>query len=237
MSAQKINELFGSDLSVINMGLDGFADDLSREGVSVARVAWRPPAGGNRRIVELLTRLAADVGVDIGAANEEAASRILAGKPTLIGVGKAIDDIPGMKKNMVLHAGPPVTWERMCGPLRGAVIGGLIYEGLAANREEAEKLATSGKIEFSPCHHHSAVGPMAGVVTASMPVWIMENRAFGNRAYATLNEGLGKVLRYGAFGEEVIEKLRWMEKELAPILRKAIELHGEIDMKNLIAQV
>ena len=141
-----------------------------------------------------------------------------------------------MKRNMILHAGPPVTWERMCGPMKGAVIGGMILEGLARNRQEAEALAASGDVLFEPCHHHSSVGPMAGVVTWSMPVWVMENKTFGNRAYCTLNEGLGKVLRYGAFSEEVIARLRWMAEDLAPALKKALVRHGPIDMKSLIAQ-
>jgi len=121
--------------------------------------------------------------------------------------------------------------------MRGAVIGGLMYEGLAGNPEEAATLAASGKIRFDPCHHHDSVGPMAGIMTASMPVWIIENKAFGNKAYCTLNEGLGKVLRYGAYSAEVLEKLRWMRDELAPILTAALELHGPIDMKSIIAQV
>jgi len=162
---------------------------------------------------------------------------MLKGKPTLIGVGKALDVVPGMTKTTILHAGPPVTWARMCGPMRGAVIGGLIYEGLAKNREEAEGLAASGKIAFDPCHHHDAVGPMAGVVTASMPVWIFENAAFGNRAYCTFNEGLGKVLRYGAFSEEVLTRLKWIETDLAPVMKKVLAAHGPLDMKNILAQV
>ena len=237
MKVEAINALFRSELSVINMGLDGFADDLAGEGVAVTRVAWKPPAGGDVRLVKMLSRLESGASVDIAAANEEAATRILSGKPTLVDIGRAIDVVPGMKKRMLLHSGPPVTWERMSGPMRGAVIGGLIYEGLAQTREEAEGLAASGEIEFSPCHHHAAVGPMAGIVTASMPVWILENKTFGNRAYCTLNEGLGKVLRYGAFADEVIAKLKWMENELAPILKRALAAHGEIDMKSLIAQV
>ena len=172
----------------------------------------------------------------IERANQEAASRILRAKPTLVGISTAGEAIPGMKKNMILHAGPPVTWEKMCGPMRGAVIGGLILEGMAQGRAEAEALAASGEILFDSCHHHSAVGPMAGVVTWSMPVWVMKNKTFGNQAYCTLNEGLGKVLRYGAFSEEVIARLRWMAEELAPILGKALMRHGEIDMKSMIAQ-
>lgn len=173
----------------------------------------------------------------IRKANQKAMENLQRAKPTLIGIGVALDDIPNMDKHTILHAGPPVKWENMSGPLKGAIIGGLIYEGLANNEAEAISLAESGKIKFDSCHHHQAVGPMAGVVTASMPVWIIENKEFGNKAYCTLNEGLGKVLRYGAFSEEVIERLRWMEKTLAPILKRALELKGEIDLKSMIAQV
>ena len=119
-------------------------------------------------------------------------SRIKRGQAVLVGMGIARDVIPGMHDHMILHAGPPIEWERMCGPTRGAVMGALIYEGLAQDEKEAIKLAESGAIEFSPCHHHHAVGPMAGVVSPSMPVFILENKTFGNRAYCTQNEGLGK---------------------------------------------
>lgn len=240
MKVTKINALFGQELNVVNVGLESFAETLVNLGTPVTQVEWKPPAGGDRRILALIDRLErseASGKLNRAAANEEAVSRILKGKPTLVGIGIAKDVVPGMHKHLVMHAGPPVQWKDMAGPLRGAVIGGLIYEGLAETREEAEKLAASGKITFDPCHHHNAVGPMAGVATASMPVWIMENTTYGNRAYCTLNEGLGKVLRYGANSEEVIERLRWMEQELAPILKKALELHGPLDMKNLIAQV
>lgn len=233
MNVKKINELFKEDLRVINMGLESFSEDLKKEKVKVLQMNWKPPAGDNKKIASLRRKT---VQIDLEKANREAASRILKGKPTLIDISTAGEAIPGMKKKLILHAGPPVTWERMCGPMRGAVIGGLILEGLAGSREEAERLAASGEITFEPCHHHSAVGPMAGVTTYSMPVWILENRTFGNRAYCTLNEGLGKVLRYGAFSAEVIDKLKWMAGDLAPILKKALERHGEIDMKSLISQ-
>ncbi len=234
---EPVLSLFGSDLKVVNLGLDSFAENLRANGVEVAQVRWKPPAGGDEVMLEALDRISRGCRVDVEAANAEAASRILKGKPMLVGVGVAGDVVPGMEKMTVLHAGPPVTWERMCGPMRGAVIGGLIYEGLAKDRPEAESLAASGKIRFDPCHHHDSVGPMAGVMTASMPVWIFENATFGNHAYCTFNEGLGKVLRYGAFSEEVLTRLRWIEKELAPIMKRALELHGPLDMKNILAQV
>lgn len=169
-------------------------------------------------------------------ANRKAVEVIQNAQPTLIDLGIAGDVIPGMRRDLILHAGPPVRWENMCGPMRGAVMGGLMYEGLAATPEEAQELAASGKISFDSCHHHAAVGPMAGVVTASMPVWIVENKAYGNKAFCTLNEGLGSVLRFGAYGERVIKHLKWMEKTLYPVLKESIRIHGPIDLKNMIAQ-
>ncbi len=238
MDVKNINKLFKQDLSVVNLGLESFADNLKNEGVSAIQVQWKPPAGGNKEIADLLEKL--DVireKIDVAGANKKAAEIINNGKPTVVDISTAAKAIPGMRKNLFLHAGPPVTWDRMSGPTRGAVIGGLVYEGLAKTFEEAEKLAASGEIDFEPCHDHSTVGPMAGIVTFSMPVWVLENKAYGNKSYATLNEGLGKVLRYGAYSEEVLEKLRWMESDLAPILKKALDLYGELDMKNILAQV
>ncbi len=172
----------------------------------------------------------------IEAANKKVMEIILNGQPTLLDIGIAGEIIPGMTKKMILHAGPPIKWEKMSGPLRGAVIGALIYEGLAVDEKEAVKLADSGEISYDPCHHHNTVGPMAGVVSASMPVWILQNKKYGNYSYCTLNEGLGKVLRYGAYSDEVIRRLEWIENLLAPLLKQALELHGPIDLKTMITQ-
>jgi len=172
----------------------------------------------------------------IARANQKAMKIILGGMPRLVGLERAIDVIPRMKRNLLLHAGPPIAWERMCGPMRGAVIGALLYEGRAKTAQDAELLAASGKIEFAPCHEHDAVGPMAGIVSPSMPVFIVKNEPYRNLAYCTMNEGLGQVLRYGAFGETVIQRLRWMEDTLYPALKRALNKLGSVDLKNIIAQ-
>jgi hypothetical protein len=232
-----VKALFADELRAVNEGLESFAENLVKEGARAVHVEWKPPAGGDLKAVAALDALASRATVDIEAANAEAVRRIQAAKPTVVGIGIAAEVVPGMAKDLILHAGPPVAWKDMCGPMRGAVIGGLIYEGLAKDADEAERLAASGKVRFDPCHHHDAVGPMAGVMTASMPVWIVENQAFGNRAYCTLNEGLGKVLRYGAYSAEVLDRLRWMRDELAPILSEALARRGPLDMKTIIAQI
>lgn len=174
--------------------------------------------------------------MDIKAANQDVLDRILAAQPVLIGTSRALDVIPGMQPNLILHAGPPITWDRMSGPLRGAVTGGLIFEGLAKTEAEAAALIERGQVRFDSCHHHAAVGPMAGVTTASMQVYIVENRAFGNKAFSNLNEGYGKVLRYGAYSEDVLARLHWMNETLGPAAGEALGRMGGFDMKTLIAR-
>lgn len=154
----------------------------------------------------------------------------------LTGLGKAIDVIPNMRANLILHAGPPITWDAMSGPLRGAIMGALIFEGKAQTAEEAEALATSGEIDFAPCHHYGAVGPMAGVTSASMQVYIVENAIHGNRAFSNLNEGYGRVLRYGAYQADVQERLRWMNEVMAPVLHAALAASGPMDIRALVAE-
>lgn len=174
--------------------------------------------------------------MDIEKANQEAVERMMEARPVLVGLGKAIDVIPGMEENTLLHAGPPITWERASGPMRGAITGALIFEGKAKDMKEAQQLVESGEIKLDPCHHHQAVGPMAGVTCPSMSVYILENTTHGNQAYSNLNEGYGKVLRYGAYSEEVIAKLRWMEDVMAPLLKEAIESSEGIDIRALLAE-
>ncbi len=173
----------------------------------------------------------------IREANSKFMEIIKNAKPVLIDIATAIDVIPNYKKNLILHAGPPIKWEDMSGPLKGAVVGGLIYEGLASDFLSAEEIINEGKIEFDSCHHYNSVGPMAGVITASMPVFVVKNESYDNYAYCTLNEGLGKVLRYGAYDEEVIEKLEWMKTILAPVLKEALDLSGKIELKAILAQM
>jgi hypothetical protein len=172
--------------------------------------------------------------MNIAQANRTAVERMMSARPMLTGLAKALDVLPGMRENLILHAGPPIEWERMSGPLRGAVIGALIFEGLAKDETEAVALVERGEVDFEPCHHHSAVGPMAGVTSASMMVYVVEDSTHGGRSFSNLNEGYGKVLRYGAFSDEVIRKLRWMNGTMAPALANA--MGDGIDLRALLAE-
>ncbi len=225
-----IQDLFGQELKAVNIGLEDFAASLEDQGAEAVHVDWRPPLEG---YVELTHT---PDGKEIDAINAEAVERIRTGRPLLIGMDIAKNVIPGMGERMILHAGPPIAWDRMCGPTRGAVMGAAVYEGWADSYEEAAEMAAAGEFEFDPCHHHHTVGPMAGIVSPSMPVFLVKNKTFGNVTYATQNEGLGRVLRYGAYGDDVIERLDWMEETLYPALKRALEHTGPIDLRSIIAQ-
>ncbi len=225
-----VQDVFGKPIRAINVGLESFAESLKAQGVTVQHVDWHPPLEGYTPIHTTRS------GLNIDAINAEAVEKVRKGRPLIVGMGPAREVIPGYGERLILHAGPPITWERMCGPMRGAVMGAAVYEGWARSYEEAAEMAAAGEFTFAPCHHYHAVGPMAGIISPSMPVFIIRNDTYGNLSYATQNEGLGKVLRYGAYGEEVLQRLRWMETVLYPALARALEVTGPIDLRNLIAQ-
>jgi hypothetical protein len=174
--------------------------------------------------------------MNIDAANQEAFRHILEAQPVLVDVLSAAQVLPRLTPSVVLHAGPPIGWTDMCGPMQGAVMGALRYQGLASGEAEALGLIEAGRVAFEPCHHHDAVGPMTGMITPKMPLLVVQNRAFGNRAYCTINEGLGKVLRFGANDDSVIERLRWLEREFGPALGAAVRAAGGIPLKPIMAQ-
>ncbi|MFE7108131.1 DUF1116 domain-containing protein [Streptomyces sp. NPDC057575] len=232
-----ITNLFAADLDVINVGLAMFEGDIAAQGANVTTLDWAPPAGGNPEILAVLDGLEETaVAARIEAANAEAVERITNSRPMLVGFGRALDVVPGMTPTTILHAGPPITWERMAGAMKGAVTGALVFEGLAADLDEAAALAASGEITFSPCHEHNCVGSMAGVTSASMYMHIVHNETYGNTAYTNLSEQMAKILRMGANDQSVIDRLVWMREVLGPMLKEAMEIGGPVDLRLLLSQ-
>jgi hypothetical protein len=227
-------------VQALNVGLAGFAEPIAAAGAAVVNLDWRPPAGADADLGMLIARLEDDpddpVGAVVAAANRTALDRLLDASPFLVDVQPAGAAIRGLNGQMLLHSGPPIAWERMCGPMRGAIIGASLFEGWASSPEEAERLAESGAIAFDACHQHGAVGPMAGVVSPSMPILVVENTSAGNRSFATLNEGLGKVLRFGAYDESVLDRLRWFRDAFGPTLSRTLAATGPIDLKSITGQ-
>ena len=229
-----IQALFQEKLHVLNIGLSSFADSITRAGGSVLQIEWAPPAQGQQDVGRALARLVNLLSVE--TANQTAFDAYQSAQPVLNGVGTASQVLPNIAERMILHSGPPIAWKDMCGPMKGAIVGAILYEGWTENLARAEAMASSGEIAFEPCHHHNAVGPMAGIISPSMPVWMVTNTTNGYQAFSNFNEGLGKALRFGANGPDVITRLKWMGQVLAPALRASVELLGGIDLKPMMAQ-
>ena len=221
--------------TVVTVGAAALADALTDQAASPVRVDWTPPPAGTE---DDLARVFADP--RRASANETAVARMLAAGASLVDVRPAAD-VVGLTRGQFCHAGPPIDWERASGPMRGALIGAMLLEGLASSPSAAEVLLAAGRlddgtpIELLPCHDRGGVGPMAGVVSPSMWTWVLRDDA--RTSWCTLNEGLGKVLRYGAYGPEVIERLVWMRDVLGPAFAAALRAHGPVDVKALIGQM
>ncbi len=226
-ASEGLGGLLAQDVKVVAAGASVLADALAEQAVPVETVDWRPPSASPDDLADVMgdrRRPAADA---------EAVRRMLAVRPHLVDVRPA-SEVLGIETGTFLHAGPPLAWDRASGPMRGALIGAALFEGLAETPEEAERLLRTAPLDS--CHHHRAVGPMAGVVSPSMWMFVVEDADGSGTSYCSLNEGLGKVLRYGAYGAEVIERLRWMAGSLGPALQKAVRAHGPVDLRSIMAQ-
>ncbi|MFG2000031.1 DUF1116 domain-containing protein [Spirillospora sp. NPDC048911] len=229
-SRPRLGGLLSREPHIVAAGVDVLAEALHRQAVPVERVDWRPPPPGTE---ESLATVLGDP--RHSEANALAAGRMLGARPQLVDVRPA-REVLGLERGAFLHAGPPIDWERASGPMRGALIGAMLLEDLADTPERAEQALARGAATLEPCHHHATVGPMAGLVSPSMWMFVVKDAEHGGTAYCSLNEGLGKVLRYGAYGPEVIERLRWMGAVLGPALRDAVRLRGPLDLMTLMAQ-
>ncbi len=235
--SEAVMELLTTKPRVINVGVESFNEPLRAYGAKSVQYNWKPMAGGNKRMIHLLTELAKIDGID--EMNVRICDRFKESQPQLDDVVPAHTVIPELNRaqKTLLHAGPPITWENMQGPMRGSCIGAALFEGWAATEEEAVAMLEAGEVEFIPCHHCHAVGPMGGITSANMAVLVVRNLADDTVAYCTMNEGIGKVLRFGAYSQEVVDRLYWMADELGPVLAKALKLSdGGINLNVLMAR-
>ena len=230
-----VPDLLAAAPTVVTVGIDLLADALRDQAVPVVAVDFRPPVDDPPGTAAALSRVLADP--RLPTANALALRRMLDVRASLVDVLPAAEAL-GLRRGEFCHAGPPITWERASGPMRGALIGAMLFEGLADSPEEAEsRLAAGDGLSFSPCHENSAVGPMAGVVSPSMWMFKLVDEASGRTAYCSLNEGLGRVLRYGAYSGDVLDRLHWMSAVLGPALATAVRASGPIDITAIVGQM
>jgi hypothetical protein len=223
-------------VGTVNVGLSTFADALRAQGAPVVEVDWRPPAGGDPHTLDVLTGLWGVHGDRVAAANADAVARIEASSPRAVTVAPAGEVVPGLREGLLLHSGPPIAWERVCDPQRRALLAAVVFEGWAPDRDEAARLLERGDITLEPGNEHDHVGPMTGVCSPSMPVWVMADERHGTRAYSTLNEGPGHTLWFGVGDDESVERLRFFRDALGPELARLLDHAGPVDVFGLAAQ-
>jgi Protein of unknown function (DUF1116) len=216
------------NLRSVNVGLSTFADALRAQGAPVVEVDWRPPPAD---LVDVLTRLWSD---RVAAANAEVVERIEAAAPCAVTVAPAGEVVPGLRGGLLLHSGPPIEWGRVCDPQRRALTAAAVFEGWAGDRDDAARRLAAGEIELAPGNEHDHVGPMTGVCSPSMPVWVVEGG--GARAFSTMNEGPGRTLWFGVGDDEAVERLRFFRDELGPTLARLLDHRGPVDVFALAAQ-
>ena len=236
-ASEKLIALLSEKPKEINIGLKSFAEVVESFGCEVVQYDWMPPAGGNVELIKTLNFLRNYEGFDIDEANRSVIAKVVASQPVIKDVVPAKSVIKELNEGkVILHAGPPIQYENMPDPVQGSCVGAALFEGWASTEEEARKILASGEVTFIPCHHVKAVGPMGGITSANMPVFVVENTTDGNEAYCTMNEGIGKVLRFGAYSKEVVDRLLWMKNVLGPTLGKAIRTLGGLNVNPLVAK-
>ena len=234
--------LAAEPLAVVNVGVDAFTRSVRDAGGTVVQVDWSPPGDGDPELAWIVAQLMGDaddpdaIGSRIDRANARAVERVIAARPMLVDVALHAKDVWPDLGRTLLHAGAPVPFERMCGPMQGSMIGALLYEQWARSSQEAERMLRGGEIRIAQTHDHAAVAPMSGIISPSMPLFVVRNTTHGNVAFTNMSEGIGRVLRFGANGPDVIDRLRWIENVLAPTLKAAVASCGGIDLKAIQAQ-
>jgi hypothetical protein len=228
-----VNELFKIKLKALNLGIENFHDSLLQQSVSVINVLWKPLAGGDLELINIIENLNKDERIVL--ANKQAVERINNSVPVWIDVLPAKEAI-SLPNDVILHSGPPLSYSEMSVPMKGAVLAALKFEGLAESEKDVESLVRNDKIKFKPCHDYGCVGPMTGIISSSMPLLCVKNTKYGNMAYSTLNEGAGEVARFGASSTKTISHLNWIKEVLAPSLKKAVIAADGINLKLIIAQ-
>ncbi|MDD2980269.1 MAG: acyl-CoA synthetase FdrA [Hespellia sp.] len=222
--SEKLIQMLSEKPKVINIGLKSFAEVAQEFGCEVVQYDWMPPAGGDVKLIKVLNFLRNYEGID--AANRSVIEKVVASQPVIMDVVPAKSVIKELNEGkVILHAGPPIEYKNMPDPVQGSCVGASLFEGWAKDEAEARAQLESGEVKFIPCHHVKAVGPMGGITSANMPVWVVKNMTDGNEAYCTMNEGIGKVLRFGAYSQEVVDRLTWMKDVLGPTLSRAVKTY------------
>jgi len=226
------HSLFDSSIVAVNLGLQAFGDAVAEQGASCVQIHWKPPV--DKELAPLLNDPVINAKID--EANRTAMEMLMDADLQWVGMKRAIDVVPGMKPNYILHAGPPITWEKMGSLQRIGCVGGALHEGLAKTKEEALAMLEAGEIEIKSSYDFDSIGAGAGIVTAKMIMNICENTKTGFRGYCAPFEGRDGLSLWGMYNEKVEANLQVIENVFAPAVNRVLETQGPINVSGIIAR-
>ncbi len=234
MPSEALLDLLYTKPRVVNVGVAEFLKPVITFGGTGVQYDWQPVAGGNLKLMKVLRKVKALQQRE--AENQKVVDGFKQAAPFLVDVVPAGSVISQLKGHTLLHAGPPIDYPEMTEPMQGACVGAALFEGWADNEADARQMLENGDVTFMCNHEVQAVGPMGGITSAHMAVLVVQNKLKDNFAYCTMNEGIGKVLRFGAYSQEVIDRLKWMATVLAPTLSKALKKMGGLNVNVMMAK-
>ena len=221
---------------VVNIGLPAFADAVARQGFDVVNVDWRIPAGGDPEVLAALARLNGPRAAVVDAANAEVLRRLDTGAPQVVGVRPAGEVVPAVDGRTLLHCGPPIGYADAVDPLRRSMRAAVVAEGWADDVDGADRVLANGQIALEPANRHDACVPMVTAIGPSQPVWVVENAAGGNRAFAPVNQGPGETAWFGRDTPGAVERLRFLAAVAGPLLDDVARSRGPVDVMSLAGQ-
>lgn len=173
----------------------------------------------------------------IETANQTVLKTFQDSRPVWFDVRPAIEALPGMTRDTILHAGPPIEWHRMCEPQRSGAICAALFEGLADNKSDAVARIEAGDIRLAPCHEYGTVGGMAGITSASSPLAMVRDETSGTVGCSQLYQGpRGQLRNRDDYDREAARQWQWLAKVLGPVLQTAVRASGGIDVKHVTAK-
>ena len=143
-----------------------------------------------------------------------------------------------LPEKTILHSGPPIGYGRMCVLHRRGMANACLFEGWAKTAGEAEAMLSRGEVRVAAAMDYATVGSGAGIVTASVPLLVVEDRTTGLRAGVFPGEGRfgGGFCGWGVYSPEIAANLAYMRDRLFPPLVSVLRDAGGFPLRALFAE-
>ncbi len=157
-------------------------------------------------------------------ADQESFNRLCESNPAWVGMVTAEQAID-LPQTTLLHAGPPfASVGSVTQPILNSACIAAVFEGLAADFDEAETKIFAGDILLKPAQDFGVVTPLAAVVSSTMPLHhITDLNRPQIQAYAPINGGSRPAMRLGIRSKDVLDHIRWLNGPFASWIASGLQ--------------